>query len=49
MRLNFKKKFLKQLAELPANTRADIEKFVFVELPQFRSLAEAGVIEKMRG
>lgn len=49
MQLSFKKKFLKQLAELPADTRADIERFVFVELPQCRSLADAGIIEKMRG
>lgn len=49
MQLKFKKAFLKQLADLPTETRKSIEEFVFVELPQCRSLAEAGNIEKMKG
>ncbi len=49
MELKFKKKFLKQLADLPSNTLSAIEEFVFVELPRCRSLAEAGIMEKMRG
>jgi len=42
MQLRFTKKFLKQLADLPGEIRAGIEEFVFVELPQCRSLADAG-------
>jgi len=49
MQLKFKKKFLKQLADLPGDIRTVIEEFVFVELPRYRNLADAGIIEKMRG
>jgi len=49
MQLKFKKKFLKQLADLPGDIRTVIEEFVFVELPRYHSLADAGIIEKMRG
>lgn len=49
MQLRFKKPFLKQLAELPADIRTKVEEFVFVQLPQCHCLAEIGVIEKMQG
>jgi mRNA interferase RelE/StbE len=49
MQLKFKKKFLKQLSELPSQVRSEIEEFVFVKMPVCHSLADAGNIEKMRG
>ncbi len=49
MKVKFKKRFLKQLAELPKDFREKIEAFVFEELPRLSSLAESGKIEKMQG
>lgn len=49
MQLKLKKKFLKQLAELPTDTRLKIEEFVFVILPACRCLADLGSVEKMQG
>lgn len=49
MEVKFKKRFLKQLAELPKDFREKIEDFVFEELPNFSSIAESGKIEKMQG
>jgi len=49
MQLKFKKKFLKQLADLPTEIRVKIEEFVFVVLPACRCLADVGVVEKMQG
>ena len=49
MQLKFKKKFLKQLRDLPGDIRSVIEEFVFTDLPRYNSLADAGIIEKMKG
>lgn len=49
MIVRVKKRFLKQLAALPSDTRVRVEKFVFEELPSIRSLGESGRIEQMRG
>lgn len=49
MEIKFKKRFLKQLAELPKDFREKIEAFVFEELPNLSSIAESGKIEKLQG
>lgn len=49
MQVSFKKRFLKQLAKLPANYRSDIEQFAFSALPDAASLGETGKFEKMQG
>ena len=49
MKVSYRKKFLKQLAQLPSATRSQVEKFVFEELPNAVSIAEVGSIEKMQG
>ncbi|WP_353570954.1 type II toxin-antitoxin system RelE/ParE family toxin [Candidatus Albibeggiatoa sp. nov. BB20] len=49
MQVSYRKKFLKQLAKLPAEIRPTIEQFVFETLPTHTSLAEIGKIEKMQG
>ncbi len=49
MKIEYRKKFLKELAKLPANIAKDIENFVFEELPYYSSLGEIGKIEKMSG
>jgi mRNA interferase RelE/StbE len=49
MKVNYNKKFLKQLAELPKNQQAKTEQFVFEQLPNAVSLSSLGNIEKMQG
>ena len=49
MNVVYKKKFLKQLAQIPSTMRIKIEKFAFEDLPIAHSIAELGVIEKMQG
>ena len=49
MKTKLKKKFLKQLANLPKDVRERIEVFVFEDLLHFASIAESGKIEKMHG
>ncbi len=45
----YQKKFLKDLADIPAKTRKDIEKFVFETVPPASSIAELHKFEKMSG
>ena len=47
MKVTYQKKFLKELAKIPAKRRAQIEKFVFEEVPRMKSLAESGNIEQI--
>lgn len=49
MNILYQKRFLKQLAQIPLDTRVKIEKFAFEDLPMANSIAEIGKIEKMRG
>ena len=49
MKIEYKKKFLKELSKLPLPHRTTIEKFVFEYLPTLKSVTEANRIEKMRG
>lgn len=49
MQISYSKKFLKQLADIPAEFRHKIEQFAFVELPKATSLAELGKVEKLHG
>ncbi len=49
MKTAYRKRFLKDLAVLPAGVRARIETFVFETVPGADTLAETGKIEKMRG
>jgi len=48
MRVEYRKKFLKELALIPKNPRVDVEKFVFEILPEASSLSSMGKIEKMK-
>ena len=43
------KKFLKDLADIPAHTRKEIEHFVFDVLPVAKTIAELNKFEKMHG
>jgi mRNA interferase RelE/StbE len=49
MRVRYQKVFLKELASIPPNPRARIERFVFEELPQGESLEQSGKAERMKG
>ncbi|ATG89582.1 type II toxin-antitoxin system RelE family toxin [Methylomonas koyamae] len=49
MQIEYRKKFLKQLAELPASIRPKIEQFVFEDLIKANSVFELGKVEKMQG
>jgi uncharacterized protein (DUF433 family) len=46
MKVAYRKRFLKDLASVPANLRPAIERFAFEELPQADSLQSTGKIEK---
>ena len=49
MNTAYRKRFLKDLARLPAGVRRKVEFFAFEALPQLDSLGESGKIEKMQG
>ncbi|MGH8499668.1 MAG: type II toxin-antitoxin system RelE family toxin [Methylococcales bacterium] len=49
MKVSYRKKFLKQLAQLPSRVRSEVETFAFEQLPNVTFIAEAGSIEKMQG
>lgn len=49
MQVSYSKKFLKQLAVIPQETRYKVESFVFVEIVTATSLSSLGKIEKMQG
>lgn len=49
MNVSYSKKFLKQLASIPSETRIKIEEFVFNELISVSSTSSLGKVEKMQG
>ena len=49
MKVQYKKRFLKQLSIIPFGTRKRIEQFVFDELPSTTQIQITGRIEKMKG
>ena len=49
MRVEYSKKFLKQLAVIPSDIRPKIENFAFEELVSASSIYEIGKVEKMKG
>lgn len=49
MRAEYRKKFLKELANLPARVRGEVEGFAFEEIRQLGSVAQSGKIEKLKG
>ncbi len=49
MRIEYRKKFLKELSKIPLPYRTNIEKFVFEYLPNLKSLSYSNRIEKMKG
>jgi len=49
MKVEYRKRFLKELSKIPSDIRMKIEKFVFEDLPSADSIHEVGVIEQMKG
>ena len=49
MKVVHHKTFLKELANIPANSRKAIEVFAFEEAPELNSIAASGKIEKLKG
>ena len=49
MKIEYRKKFLKELAKIPLQYRETIENFVFEYLPNLKSLSESNRIEKLTG
>ena len=49
MKIEYRKKFLKELSKIQVGERLRIENFVFKELPKANSIFELGNIEQMKG
>jgi len=49
MKIEYKKKFLKELYKLPNEYSQTIEEFVFDIFPTYDNLSEIGKVEKMTG
>ena len=49
MKVKYRKKFLGDLARIPANDRKAIENFAFEEVPRLNSVGESGKVERMKG
>lgn len=49
MKVEYRKKFLKDLSKIPSQVRKEIEKFVFDNFSQMNSIFESGKVEKMKG
>ncbi len=49
MKVEYRKRFLKDLASVPSPLRPAIERFAFEELPRADSLESTGKIEKLKG
>lgn len=49
MKVEYSRKFLKELAAVPSDIRSKIESFVFEELVSTSSIYEMGKVEKMKG
>jgi len=47
MEVSYSKKFLKQLADVPSETRVKIENFAFNEPVSVSSVSSLGKVEKM--
>ena len=49
MKIDYRKRFLKEPSKIPTEIRSSIESFVFKELPKANSIIELGRVEKMKG
>jgi len=49
MKINYRKRFLKELSQIPSETRLRIEDFVFKDLPKANSIFKLGNVEQIKG
>jgi len=49
VKVEYRKKFLKELSKIPSEIRTRMEHFVFEDLPRANSIFELGMIEQMKG
>lgn len=49
MKIDYRKRFLKELSNIPSGIRSRMENFVFEELPKANSIFELGTVEQMKG
>ena len=49
MKVEYKKKFLKELSKIPLPHRTKIEMYVFEYLPNLKSISEVNKLEKLTG
>jgi mRNA interferase RelE/StbE len=49
VKVNYQKRFLKELARIPLKRREQIERFVFEKVPDMDSIFESGKVEQMTG
>lgn len=49
MNVEYRKRFLKELARIPPAQRREIEVYVFEDLLALKSISESGKIERMKG
>ena len=48
MKVEYRKRFLKELSKIPSKIRPRMEHFVFEDLPQANSIFELGTVEQMK-
>lgn len=49
MKVEYRKRFLKELSQIPSVYRKEVETFVFEKLPSLQSIEASGNIEQMKG
>ena len=49
MKIDYRKRFLRELSKIPSRVRLQMETFVFEELPKANSIFELGNVEQMKG
>ena len=49
MKIEYRKKFLKELSKIPSPIRRNIEKFAFEYVPSLESIFNSDKIEKLKG
>ncbi len=49
MKVEFRKRFLKELSKIPPSVRQEIENFVFIKTSSLKTIFEISKIEKMKG
>jgi mRNA interferase RelE/StbE len=49
VKTEYRKRFLKELADIPSHHRTPIEEFVFETVPNLKTIFESGKVEAMTG